>query len=483
MILSIDQSTSATKALLWTPDGMRITRADVPHKQITNQQGWIEHDPTEILNNVYASITQALAQANASFQDIQVMGISNQRETAVCWDRITGVPLYHAIVWQCGRASAITDALSTQGHAQTIKDITGLPLSPYFSAAKFAWMVQHVPEVKQAFNENRLCCGTMDSWLIFKLTGQFKTDYSNASRTQLLNLNKCCWDDKLLHLFGLNINCMPEICMSDDLFGHAHFNQNANIPIHGVLGDSHGALFANECHKPMMAKATYGTGSSIMMNVGTAPPVPPNGIAASIAWGMNNSIQYVLEGNINDTGAVIQWLTDAAELIHQPKDAGMFSKTVEDTNGVYFVPAFSGLGAPYFHNDVRAAWIGINRATKKAHLVRAAEECIAYQIKDVIEVMNTATHQPLASLKVDGGPTKDSFLMQFQADILDIPIHIAQTEERSGMGAAYCAAIGAGLTDMRIFAHEQYHSVHPHMNEDKRDRLYTGWKTAVNTLI
>ncbi len=470
-ILSIDQSTSATKALLWDINGKLLSRKDIPHQQITNDLGWVEHNPMEIYLNTLKAI-KFLGET-----DIAVLGISNQRETAVCWDRETGLPLYNAIVWQCARATDVVENID----AAMVREKTGLQLSPYFSAAKFGWMAKHVKAVQAAMEKGTACFGTVDSWLIFKLTGAFKTDYSNASRTQLLNLHTLKWDEDLVGAFGLQMNCLPEICMSDSLFGMTDLSGllAKSIPLHGVMGDSHAALFGNQCFAFDTAKATYGTGSSVMMNAGTDYLTPPDGVVTSLAWGLDNQVTYVLEGNINYTGAVTKWLVEDVELVLSSKEAGTIARTVDSTGGVYLVPAFSGLGAPYFNSDARAALVGMNRATKKAHIVRAAEECIAYQIKDVVEAMGA----PLSVLRADGGPTRDQFLMQFQADMLNIPIEISETEELSGLGAAYCAAIGAGLnTRETLFKNQTRRTITPTMKSEQRRALYEGWKNAIKQI-
>jgi len=474
MILSIDQSTSATKALVWSIDGKLLSRADVAHRQITNAQGWVEHDGMEILNNTYTAAKLALEKANAD--TIEVIGISNQRETAICWDKSTGLPLHNAIVWQCGRATDIVEDLVDR--KDYIRQHTGLALSPFFSAAKFAWMLRHIPEVAAAKQKSNLCCGTIDSWLVYKLTGEFKTDYSNASRTQLLDLHKLEWNETLVKAFGVD-NCLPEICMSDSNFGATDLGGilPKPVPIHGVLGDSHGALFANQS----TTKVTYGTGSSIMMNVGSQCPSPIEGVAASIAWGMGSKVEYVLEGNINYTGAVIKWLVDDIGLLPDAKSAGTIAQSVDDTGGVYLIPAFTGLSAPYYNNEARAAFVGMNANTKKAHLIRAAEECIAYQIKDVVEAINQSSGKAITALRADGGPTRDNFLMQFQSDILNIPIEISQTEELSGMGAAFCAAIGLGLAS-RDSLKQSRRTIYPNMDTTTRSQLYSGWKNAVQLI-
>ena len=480
MILSIDQSTSATKALVWALDGKLLGRADVAHKQITNSQGWVEHDGMEILNNTYKAARLALLKANVEPELIQVIGISNQRETAICWDKLSGLPLYNAIVWQCGRAvDVVEDLRDTEAY---IRKSTGLVLSPFFSAAKFAWMIKHIPEVVAAKKKGNLLCGTIDSWLLFKLTGEFKTDYSNASRTQLLDLQRLQWDNTLAEAFGLSVSCLPEICMSDSFFGTTDLGGvlPKAIPIHGVMGDSHGALFGNQCWEAYMAKVTYGTGSSVMMNVGDKCPCPSptEGLAASVAWGINGKVDYVLEGNINYTGAVIKWLVDDIGLLNDSKSSGIIAQSITDTGGVYLVPAFTGLGAPYYNNEARAAFVGMNPTTKKAHLIRAAEECIAYQIRDVVEAINKCSGKSMQTIRADGGPTRDDFLMNFQAGILDIPIEISPTEELSGMGAAFCAAIAAGISD-RSSLNQSRRKIEPDMDAGTRERLYYGWKKAV----
>jgi glycerol kinase len=483
-IVSIDQSTAGTKGIVWDDRGRLLARADIPHRQITDVRGWISHDPMEIYSNSVEAVKQALEKANLQPGDIGALGISNQRETAVCWDRKTGEPLCDAVVWQCGRASDIVQKILQTGFGEKAQAVTGLPLSPYFSGAKFGWMMENMPQVKTARDRGRLCCGTIDSWLLFRMTGglSFRTDYSNASRTQLLDLDILKWSEPMVEAFGLSMDSLPEICFSDSRFGETSLEGlfKTPVPIHGVMGDSHAALFGNRCDKPYRAKATYGTGSSIMMNAGTSRPVSGKGIVTSLAWGMNGSVEYVLEGNINYTGAVIKWLVDDMELLDSPQNAGKTAATVDSAGGVYLIPAFTGLGAPYFNDAVRAAVVGINRGTKKAHLIRAAEECIAYQIRDVVEGINAMIPVPLSTLRVDGGPARDRFLMQFQADILDLDLEINSTGELSGAGAAYCAAIGAGISDRNgLFSQNNITKIHPDMDRKKREKLYQGWLRAV----
>lgn len=484
-ILSIDQSTSATKSMVWSLDGKLLARRDLPHRQFTTSEGWIEHDAREICDNALQSAREAIMLSQVPPGDIAAIGISNQRETAVCWDRATGQPLHRAIVWQCARAADITGQMEDAGLAPVIRGATGLPLSPYFSAAKFGWMLRHVPEVAQAKQRGALCCGTVDSWLIFQLTGQFRTEYSNASRTQLLNLDTLRWDESIAEMFGLSLDCLPEIADSDSFFGATTLAGllPKPTPVHGVMGDSHAALFGNHCLQPGLAKATYGTGSSVMMHAGYSRPPSGEGVATSLAWGLQGQVAYVLEGNINYTGAVTAWLAEDVGLIDTPLRAGEIAQTVKDTGGVYLIPAFSGLGAPYFNNGARAALVGMQRGTQKAHIVRAAEECIAYQICDVVNAINACCPQPMTELYVDGGPTQDRFLMQFQSDMLDIPLLINETAEVSAKGAADCAALGAGLTDAQtLLARHKCRKVQPAMEAGRRQQLYTGWKNAVGII-
>jgi glycerol kinase len=486
-IVSVDQSTVGTKGLVWDERGRNLSREDIPHRQIKNEKGWISHDPEEIYRNTIGAVKKALEKAAVRVDEVSAIGISNQRETAVVWDRETGEPLCDAVVWQCGRAAEFVKGIDYPGFAEKVRTRTGLNLSPYFSGAKFGWIIANYPDAKKAMERGALCCGTMDAWLVYKMTGgrSFKTDFSNASRTQLLDLDKLSWDAGIAKDFGLTTDCLPEICMSDNFFGETSLEGLfvKPVPIHGVLGDSHAALFGNQCHTPWSAKVTYGTGSSIMVNTGTFRPSPGEGIVASLAWGMNGRIEYVLEGNVNYTGAVIKWLAEEAGLIDSSKDAGKIAASIDDSGGVYFIPAFSGLGAPWFSENARAAITGMNRGTGKAQIVRAAEESIAYQIKDVIEAIKTSTGRPLSLIKADGGPTRDSFLMQFQADILGTELQVSGIEELSGAGAAYCAAIGGGYsTKENLFSELPSKLVRPLMKAVEAERLYSGWRKAVSLI-
>ncbi len=481
-ILAIDQSTAGTKAVLFNKYGAVISRSDLPHRQIVDERGWVEHDPVEIITNVNTAAKQVVEQADILPEEIKAIGLSNQRETVVCWDRETGQPVYNAIVWQCGRAAPIADALAP--YARLIREKTGLNNSPFFSAPKMAWVVQNVPRAAELLEQDRLCCGTIDTWLVYTLTdGQsYKTDFSNASRTELMNLDTLDWDDSLIEMFGLRRSCLPEIVPSDHLFGMTDFDGlfPQKIPIAAVLGDSHAALFANGCFAEGMTKATFGTGTSVMMNAGASRPKQvPDGLVESVSWGRGGEVFYALEGNINYSGALIKWLVNDLELIRTSRESGQFAMQVKDTGGVYFVPAFSGLGAPYWDNDARAMICGITAATKKAHLVRAAEEAIAYQIRDITEQL-ALCGKTVGLLCVDGGATNDQFLMQFVSDMTGAPLKRSSIEELSAAGAAYMAALSAGIaTQTEIFSSIEYTQVEPSMQQTQRERLYKGWKKAV----
>jgi glycerol kinase len=486
-VLAIDQSTSGTKALLFAQTGKLVGRADRPHRQIVNEQGWVEHDPEEILRNTLAVVQDVVTKTGIDKAAIAALGISNQRETALAWDAATGKPVYNAIVWQCARGAAICDRIETAGHSDAVRAATGLHLSPYFSAAKLAWILENVPAAQTAAAQGNLRCGNIDSWLVYDLTHglAFKTDYSNASRTQLFNLKDLQWDANICALFGLKTSLLPEVFDSNSLFGEtdlAGFLARP-IPIHGVLGDSHGALFGQGCLEPGMIKTTYGTGSSVMMNIGREPIFAKSGVVTSIAWGMDGVINYVLEGNINYTGAVMKWIVDDLGLLASSKDAALVAANANPNDETYLVPAFSGLGAPYWESNARAVICNMTRHTGKAEIVRAAEECIAYQIADIINMMSGESGVILKELRVDGGPTRDSYLMQFQSDILDMSVQVPDTEELSGVGAAYAAGIATGVFSREIFTTISRQAYYPVMTPENRAKRYTGWQKSVEMVL
>lgn len=486
-VLGIDQSTQGTKALLFDAAGQLICRTDLPHRQIIDDKGWVEHDPIEIYQNTVQVVKNLVEKASVDKNDIGVLGISNQRETAVVWDRKTGEPVYNAIVWQCARGASICEKIAAQGVEEMVRKNTGLQLSPYFSAAKIAWVLQNVEGAQEKADKGELCCGTIDSWLVYKLTGgkEFRTDYSNASRTQMFNIGELSWDEKVCGLFGIPTSCLAEVTDSNGFYGETTFDGffEQPIPIHGVMGDSHGALFGQGCLEKGMIKTTYGTGSSIMMNIGETP-VYSKSVVTSLAWCMDGNVKYVLEGNINYTGAVITWLKDDLQMIQSPGETESLAENANPSDTTYLVPAFSGLGAPYWDSEAKAVIYGMSRTTKKAELVKAGLESIVYQITDVVKAMEKDAGVPIAELRVDGGPTKNRYLMQFQSDMAEIPVQVPKAEELSGIGAAYAAGIAIGMYDIHtIFEGMERKKFVPTMEKKVREEKYAGWKEAVAKVL
>ena len=486
-LIGIDQSTQGTKALLFDQEGNLIKRTDKAHRQIINEKGWVSHDPEEIYRNTLEAVRNLVQESGIPAGDVVGVGISNQRETSLAWDRSTGEPLGQAIVWQCARAVDICERVERAGQAEAVRSRTGINLSPYFPASKIAWILENVEGAKEKADSGNICHGTIDTWLIYKLTGgkEYKTDYSNASRTQLFNIFELKWDQEICELFGINPDNMAEVCDSDSCFGETDFNGFLPhpVPIHGVLGDSHGALFGQGCLKPGMTKSTYGTGSSIMMNIGEKPVLSTHGVVTSLAWSMNGKVNYVLEGNLNYTGAVITWLKDDMKLISSPGETQKLAEEESKDDKTYLVPAFSGLGAPYWDSRATAAVVGMTRTTKKPELVKAAVECIAYQITDIVNAMSEDAGVKVEELRVDGGPTRNSYLMQFQSDMTRAAVQVPDAEELSGMGPAFAAGIALGLWDENIFNKLNRTKYEPEMNEKEAEQKYLGWKKAVERVL
>ncbi len=485
-VLSIDQSTSGTKAILFDDKGALAGRYDQEHRQIINDQGWVEHDPAEIYQNLLRTVQGVFEKTGVAREDIVCAALSNQRETSIAWNRSTGEPLYNAIVWQCARGEAICQRLIGQGLGEKIRLTTGIPASPYYSAAKLAWIIENVPAARELAATGQLVCSTLDSWLVHKLCGgEPLTDYSNASRSQLFNVRTLQWDDDIAAAFGLRTEWFPEVRDSNSLFGHCDFNGilPKAVPLHGVLGDSHGALFGQGCLTPGSVKATYGTGSSVMMNVGEKPVFSDKGIVTSLAWGISGTVNYVLEGNMNYTGAVVKWLVDDLGLLASSKDAEALARSARDVPGLYLVPAFSGLGAPYWDGAARGIICGLSRSVGKAEIVRAAEECIAFQINDIVDLMESETSFRVDTLKVDGGATRDGFLMQFQSDIIDAAVSVPAFEELSGSGPAYLAGMAMGLYSQDVVNHAPKARFSPNMPAANRERRVRGWRDAVATVL
>lgn len=486
-VIGIDQSTQATKAMLFDEEGKLVCRADRSHTQFVDQRGFIEHDPEEIYENMLSAVKEVITKSKADPLKIACVGISNQRETSMAWNRKTGKPVYRAIVWQCARGEEICRRLFEKGVAEDIRIRTGLRLSPYFSAAKLSWILEHVSEARALSEKGMLCCGTMDSFLVYKLTKgkSFLTDYSNASRTQLFHITELTWDETICQYFNIPISSLAEVTDSDGEFGETDFDGLLPnpIPIHGVLGDSHGALYGQGCRIEGMMKTTYGTGSSIMMNTGEKPCFSDLGLVTSLAWKAEGKVQYVLEGNVNYTGAIVTWLKDQAGLLTCAEESGDLAQAANDSDHTYLVPAFSGLGAPYWRSDVSAAFVGMSRTTGKAELVKAGLSSIAYQICDVVNLMKEAAGIREVELRADGGPTKNGWLMQFQSDILGSNVLVSNVEELSCLGVAYMAGKGAGIYADGMEERIQRTNYVPCMAKETRAQLYEGWKRAVAMII
>jgi len=486
--LAIDQSTSATKAMLFDENTNIVARASVDHKQYYPQPGWVEHDPIEILENTYKAVEQLLNACRVKTNDITSVAITNQRETVVVWDKRTGKPVYNVIVWQCNRGTHICEELIAQGHEPMVIVKTGLIINPYFSASGVKWILDNVVGVRKSAEEGHILLGTMDSWLIWNFTNGkvHATDYTNASRTLLFNIHTLNWDSELLDLFTIPASMTPKALPCDGLYGTTTLNGLLpEIPIAGVLGDSHGALVGQMCFTVGMGKATYGTGSSIMVNIGEKVLLAHRGLVTSVGFAALGKVFYAYEGNIHCTGATIKWLQDELQLIQSASETEALATSVESTDGVYFVPAFAGLGAPWWDNEAKALICGMNRGTNKAHIVRAALESIAYQVKDLMALINDSGVE-LCELRVDGGQVKNKFLMQFQSDMLQAKINRSPIEEASALGAVLMN--GFALKNLLEFSdatalRTKNDYIEPKMPLEKVNSLYAEWSKAVQRTL
>ncbi len=482
-IISIDQSTQGTKGLLFDKSGTLICREDISHRQLVNEKGWVSHDPEEIYENVIGVIKAVLTRANVAPDEVACLGISNQRETSVIWDRETGKALNNAVVWQCARAAEICEREEIRQNADYVFETTGLKLSPYFPAAKIAWLLENTEGAERKTEDGKICHGTVDSFLVYRLTKgkTYATDYSNASRTQLFDIFSLKWDEKICSLFGINPENMPKVLDSNALYGYTDCEGifSSPIPIYAVMGDSHAALFGQDCRENGKAKATYGTGSSIMMNIGETAVLSKNGLVTSLAWGIDGKVSYVLEGNLNYTGAVITWLKDDVKLIGDAGETEGLAVAANKNDSLYLVPAFSGLGAPYWNSHAKAAIVGMDRTSGRNEIVRAALDCIAYQITDIVNAMKEDSSIDLKELRVDGGPTKNNYLMHFQADIADCDVLVPNMAELSGIGAAYMAGLSCGIWGEEIFDKMKRERHTPKMSREEAKAKYDGWKKAV----
>ncbi|CAM3957278.1 glycerol kinase GlpK [Paenibacillus alkaliterrae] len=489
-ILAIDQSTSATKALIVDRKGIVIARSSAEHKQWYPAPGWVEHDPLEIYRNVKKTALAVLKQTGITSDQIAILTITNQRETAVLWDRLNGEPVYNAIVWQCQRTAERCAEYIFEGQEASVIAKTGLMLDPYFSAAKWGWMLHNVEGVRAKLAEGRLLAGTIDSWLIWKLTGGkvHATDYTNASRTSLFNIHTLEWDEEMCALFGVPSMLLPEVKYSDEVFGYTEAADwlRVSVPISGVIGDSQAALFGNLCLEEGMAKATYGTGTSVLMNVGQKPAPLGNGLVQTIAWGKGKAVTYALEAVIRTSGDSLKWIRDNLGLFETFEDMDRLLESAPDNQGVYLVPAFVGLGAPYWQPDARAAITGMNRGTGKAHIIRAAVESIAYQVHDAVELLQSVSGVTLEELRADGGAADNALLMQFQSDILRKKVVRAGVVELSAMGSVYLGGLAVGIwgSTRELEAIVRCSRTYvPQMDEAERDNSLAGWHKAVSALL
>ena len=484
-ILAIDEGTTGTTSLLINADGQVVAKAYQEVHPIYPQPGWVEEDPQELFQKAIAAAHEAVQKTGVDISLVKGIGITNQRETTVVWDRHTGKPVCNAIVWQCRRTAALCEELKQKGFEQTVREKTGLVIDAYFSATKIRWILDHITNGQKRAERGELLFGTVDSWIIWNLTGGkvHVTDYSNAARTMLFNIHTLQWDKDLLAMLNIPAAILPEVLPSSYVYGETITNIfGSTLPICGIAGDQQAALFGQACYEVGNAKNTYGTGCFILMNTGSQPVISQKGLLTTIAWKIENKITYALEGSVFVSGAAIQWLRDELNLIPSAADSEAIAKTVPDNGGIYLVPAFVGLGAPYWDMYARGMIIGITRGTNKGHIVRATLEAIAYQVRDVVDVMSTEAKIMVPHLRVDGGGTANSLLMQFQSDILGIPIELTAIPDTTALGAGYLAGLAAGVWDNTgDIAKRRYASrtFEPKMPAERKERLYHDWKRAV----
>ena len=484
-IAALDQGTTSSRCILFDREQNIAGMAQKEFTQFYPRPGWVEHDPMEIWSSQYGVLMEALAQSGADAGELAGIGITNQRETAVVWDKDTGKPVYNAIVWQCRRTAGLCEELKADpDFTAYVKDRTGLLIDAYFSATKIRWILDHVPGARERAEAGKLLFGTVDSWLIWKLTGGkvHVTDCTNASRTMLYDIQNLRWDENICKKLDIPMSMLPKVCSSSEIYGTVNI-QGVEVPIAGIAGDQQAALFGQTCFESGEAKNTYGTGCFLLMNTGETPVVSRNGLLTTIAVGLNGKVSYALEGSIFVGGAVVQWLRDELGLISDSSDTEYFARKVADTAGVYVVPAFTGLGAPHWDMNARGAILGLTRGAGRNHIIRAALESIAYQTADVLRAMEEDAGIPLRELRVDGGASANGFLMQFQADIMDRPLRRPMIRETTALGAAYLAGLATGvwksLDDVRGgWTLDCLYE--PAMEAEKREKLLNGWHEAVD---
>ena len=488
-IMALDQGTTSSRCILFDRQGNICSMAQMEFKQIFPKPGWVEHDPMEIWSSQIAVAAKAMGKIGVTEKNIAAIGITNQRETTIVWDKETGEPIHHAIVWQCRRTSEYCDTLKEKGLTDKFREKTGLVIDAYFSGTKVKWLLDNVPGARERAEKGELLFGTVETWLIWKLTkgAVHVTDYSNASRTMLFNINTLQWDDEILAELNIPKCMLPEPKPSSCIYGEADPSYlGGPIPIAGAAGDQQSALFGQTCFNAGEAKNTYGTGCFLLMNTGEKPVFSKNGLVTTIAWGLDGKVNYALEGSIFVAGAAIQWLRDELKIIDSSADSEYMAQKVKDTNGCYVVPAFTGLGAPYWDQYARGTIVGITRGCTKEHFIRATLESIAYQTADVLEAMEKDSGIDLKSLKVDGGASANDFLMQFQADIVNTQVRRPACIETTALGAAYLAGLAVGYWKNRDEIRENWQigaSFAPQMEESKRRQLLKGWHRAVKCAL
>lgn len=489
-IMSIDQGTTSSRAIIVNKKGEIIGSGQEEFEQIYPQSGWVEHDANKIWNNVQAVISKAIIESELQPEDIEAIGITNQRETTVVWDKETGKPIYNAIVWQSRQTAPIADQLIADGHTELFQSKTGLIIDAYFSATKIRWILDKVEGAQERAEKGELLFGTIDTWLVYKLTGGevHVTDYSNAARTMLFNIHDLKWDEEILELMNIPAAMLPEVKSNSEVYGHTqtyHF-YGQEVPIAGMAGDQQAALFGQMAFEPGMVKNTYGTGSFMIMNTGEEAKKTENNLITTIGYGINGKVYYALEGSIFVTGAAIQWLRDGLELFNQSPETEAMAYNSTSDDEVYLVPAFTGLGAPHWNSDARGSVFGLTRGTTKDDLVKATLQSIAYQSRDVLETMKKDTGIDIEELRVDGGAAMNKFLMQFQSDIADVKVVRAKLLETTALGAAYLAGLAVGYwkdQDELKSLIEVGETFEPSMDNDRREKLYSGWENAVDATI
>ena len=485
-IMALDQGTTSARCILYDRQGRQVSLAQKEFRQIYPQAGWVEHDPMDIWSTQIGVAQEALLKIDATYENIDAIGITNQRETTVVWDRHTGEPIYNAIVWQCRRTAEFCDGLKAKGLEASFRSKTGLLIDPYFSGTKLRWILDHVEGAWERAKNGDLLFGTIETWLIWKLTdGKVHvTDYSNASRTMMFNIHTLQWDEDILKELEIPACMLPEVRPSSAVYGESSpLLFGGSIPISGAAGDQQAALFGQTCFEKGEAKNTYGTGGFMLVNTGEKPVESRNGLITTIAWGAEDKVQYALEGSVFISGATIQWLRDELKILDNAAESEQMARMVEDTAGAYVVPAFTGLGAPYWDSYARGAIMGLTRGVNKNHIVRAALESMAYQTNDLITAMAEDMGHPLQTFKVDGGASANNFLLEFQANIMNMPVYRPQCIETTSLGAAYLAGLATGYWKNRddILSNWQIDRVfQPDMNEEKRNELLDGWHKAVH---